>query len=213
VIYARAVLLADGTSDEPLALHVAGLARKFGLDLDVVVPDFGRLDDPPGRTVRRRLERLLQIDDRFDVLIVHRDAERHAPPTRRREIAEACRAAGVAWPRIPIVPVRMTEAWLLLDELAIRLVAGKPSGREDLCLPPSSQAESTPDPKGALQDALQRASGLAGRRLREFKRDFPAHRRQLLERLDRDGPVRELGAWKSLEADVQAVARGLAVSV
>ena len=31
-----------------------------------------------------------------------------------------------------IVPVRMTEAWLLLDESAIRRVAGRPHGDEPL---------------------------------------------------------------------------------
>jgi hypothetical protein len=106
----------------------------------------------------------------------------------------------------------MTEAWLLLDETAIRLVAGKPSSRDDLCLPPRAQVESEADPKGALQNALECAFGLHGRRLREFKRDFPAHRRQLLERLDLDGPVRELSSWQSLEADVRRVTYELTAS-
>lgn len=202
-------MLADGTSDEPLAAHVAALARRHGVVLDVAVPDFARLDPPPGRTVSARLERLLRFDDAFDVLIVHRDAEGQSPAARRREIERACTAAGVAWPRIPVLPIRMTEAWLLLDEHAIRLVAGKPSGTHDLSLPSVVQLESVPDPKSTLQLALECACALRGRRLQEFKRDFPAHRRQLLERLDRDGPVRRLSAWRTLEQDVRNAAEQL----
>jgi len=102
---------------------------------------------------------------------------------------------------VPIVPIRMTEAWLLLDEEAIRMVAGRPSGVEPLGLPTASRVEAVADPKARLRSALEMACGPSGRRLRKFKRDFPAHRRQLLERLDRSGPVRKLSAWQALEAD------------
>ncbi len=103
----------------------------------------------------------------------------------------------------------MTEAWLLLDEAAIRLVAGRPSSSEPLDLPLSHQAESLADPKTRLQIALASASGLSGRRLRQFKRDFPYHRRQLLERLDRNGQVRQLSAWQSLEAATERAMQAL----
>lgn len=192
-------MLADGTSDEPLAVHVAALARRHGVELDIVVPDFARLHPPPGRTLESRLQRLLGLDDQFEVLIVHRDAEAHAPDSRLTEIGDACEVATVAWPRTAIVPVRMTEAWLLLDEPSIRLVAGKPSGTQSLALPRAAVVEDLPDPKAVLQRASETASELRGRRLREFKRDFPAHRRQLLERLDRNGPMRDLSAWQALE--------------
>jgi hypothetical protein len=199
-------MLADGTSDEPVATHVAALARKAGVELDVVVPNFARLNSPPGRTVRGRLDRLLEIDSNFDLIIVHRDAEAQEPSSRVLEIQTACGAAEVDWPQIPVVPVRMTEAWLLLDEASIRLVAGTPTGRAPLNLPDVDRLESVPDPKAMLQDVLQRACGLRGRRLREFKRDFPEQRRQLLERLDRGGPIRSLSAWQQLETATREAA-------
>lgn len=202
MIYARALLLADGSSDEPLGQHVAALARRHGVSLDVVAPEFARMDTPPGRAVEDRLARMLAIDRDFDVLVVHRDAEAQTVDHRLAEIQAALEAVALEWHLIPVIPVRMTEAWLLLDESAIRLVAGRPTGTDPLNLPSVSSVESEPDPKSRLQAVLAVASGLSGRRLRKFRRDFPAHRRQLLERLDRGGAVCELGGWQALEADV-----------
>jgi hypothetical protein len=167
--------------------------------LDVVAPEFGRMNNPPGRTVRQRLERMLKIDPDFDVLLVHRDCENDTRDMRETEIMSGVAHCDVHWPVVPIVPIRMTEAWLLLDEDAIRMIAGHPSGIEPLDLPKVSHVEAVSDPKVRLQTALEVACGLSGRRLKKFKRDFPAHRRQLLERLDRSGPVRQLGAWQALE--------------
>lgn len=65
-------------------------------------------------------------------------------------------------------------------------------------LPRPSDVEQAPDPKQLLWDALVQASGLSGRRLERFKQRFGEHRRQLLARLDRDGPVSELPAWQEL---------------
>jgi len=74
---------------------------------------------------------------------------------------------------IPVVPVRMTEAWLLADEAAIRLAAGNPHGQEDLHLPDIRKIEDLVDPKRVLHDVLTTASGLNARR----RSRFPAQRR------------------------------------
>lgn len=202
-------MLVDGSSDEPLGNHVAAMARPHGVALVVVTPPFDRMHKPPGKRVTARLERILQDDDQFDCLVVHRDAERDSVATRVDEIKTAAASAGVRWPTIPVIPVRMTEAWLLLDEQAIRDVAGRPRGTAPLDLPSHANAESDPNPKLTLQRALATASGLSGRRLRKFTRDFPAYRRQLLDRLDRDGPVRLLHGWRALDQATQAAAMDL----
>jgi hypothetical protein len=199
VIRARALLLVDGPSDAPLGAHVAALARSHGVALDVVTPEFARMENPPGRTVVSRLERVLRFDPDFQVLIVHRDAEGVDTAQREAEIAGGMARCDVQWPVVAVIPVRMTEAWLLLDEDAIRSVAGRPCGTEPLGLPSVAKVESVPDPKVKLQAALKTASGFSGRRLQKFRRDFPEHRRQLLELLDRTGTVRQLGAWQALE--------------
>lgn len=193
----------DGSSDEPLAAHVKALAAASGVELEVVVPDLARLDPAPARTVKARLGRVMEFDHEFEVLVVHRDAEKQSPAARRAEIDEAAAVLGVAWHQIPVIPVRMTEAWLLLDEHAIRRVAGKPTGTIDLALPAVGALESLADPKDVLSEALERACGLSGRRLASFRRDFPQHRRQLIERIDRDGRIRELRAWKALETSTR----------
>lgn len=121
-------MLADGSSDEPLGLHVAALARRHDVSLDVVAPEFARMDFRPGRAVEDRLTRMLAIDPEFDVLVVHRDAEAQTVDHRLAEIQAALEDVALQWYLIPVIPVRMTEAWLLLDESAIRVVAGRPTG-------------------------------------------------------------------------------------
>lgn len=199
----RALLLADGSSDAPLRDHVAARALRHGAVLDVTAPEFEWLRPAPGRGVGERLRRALELDPNFELLIIHRDSEGRPRESRVQEIDGAVGSSGIDWPCIPIIPIRMTEAWLLTDERAIRAVAGRPSGTDDLGLPPPRRIEEVSDPKAILTNALRIACGLRGRRLRTFERDFGHHRRSLLERLDRSGPVRELTAWQALEDDTR----------
>lgn len=201
----RALLLADGPSDEPLGRHVARLARRHGFELDVVAPDLRRLDPPPARDVANRLAAVLAFDDAFDLVIVHRDAEGQNPQSRRDEVFSGVASVREQMPALPIVPIRMTEAWLLVDEDAIRRTAGRPNGTMPLDLPSPGTVEQVPNPKQLLREALEVASGATGRRLARFRRDFGAHRRRLLEGLDHHGPVSHLSAWQQLETSVVAV--------
>jgi hypothetical protein len=100
----------------------------------------------------------------------------------------------------------MTEAWLLLDEVEIRRVAGRPTGRVSLELPRANAVERLADPKAALKEALLAASEERGRRRERIVRDFDRHRSLLLERLDIVGPVTQLGSWQRM---IAAVAAGL----
>src|SRR5689334_24837830 len=137
----RALLLADGPSDEPLGLHVARLAARHDCELDVVAPDLRRLASPPGRRVVDRLRAVFDFDDGFDLVIVHRDAENQSPQTRREEVSAAIKEVREGLPVLPVIPVRMTDAWLLVDEAAIRRIAGRPSGTGPLGLPAVGQVE------------------------------------------------------------------------
>lgn len=152
---------------------------------------------------------MLSFDDAFDLVIVHRDAENGDPQARCDEIRAGVMAVREGLAFLPVIPVRMTEAWLLLDETAIRRVAGRPTGREPLELPSPQDAEAVPDPKAVLKRALERAAGVSGRRLRQFQRDFGSQRRRLLEDLDHDGPIQSLAAWQELQASVEAVVKRL----
>ena len=48
----------------------------------------------------------------------------------------------------------MAEAWLILDEAAIRTAVGKPDSRIPLHLPTPREAERRADPKGILENAF-----------------------------------------------------------
>lgn len=150
------------------------------------------------------VQAVFRFDDRFDLVIVHRDAEGQSPRRRREEVEAGVAEIREHLPALPIVPIRMTEAWLLVDEEAIRRVAGRPTGTEPLGLPAAATVEQVPDAKQVLQAALETASGARGRRLRRFKRDFGGQRRRLLEGLDHGGPVSQLSAWRALESSVEA---------
>lgn len=110
-----------------------------------------------------------------DLLFVHRDAEGADPAQRRVEIEDAVSELDVP-PYVPIIPVRMQEAWLLIDEQAIRTAAGNPRGRVPLTLPRPGTLEGIADPKELLHRLLREASELGGRRLRSFDPGRQAHR-------------------------------------
>src|SRR5215831_9625046 len=205
----RGLFLADGPSDEPLSDHLERLCADHGHEVRITAPDLRRLPERVGLTVRSRLRYILEQDASYDIVFVHRDAEGQDAALRRHEIADAVAAVKCFIPAVPVVPIRMTEAWLLLDEQAIREVAGRPSGTAGLDLPRAASVESMPDPKARLRTALVTASQLHGRRLDAFKRRFPDHRRQLLERLDHSGPITVLSAWNDLLGAVAKVMAAL----
>jgi hypothetical protein len=138
-----------------------------------------------------------------DVLFVHRDAEREAPARRYEEIEEAVSEVGVE-PAVCIVPVRMTEAWLLIEEPAIRRAAGNPNGSGALKLPSLQRLESIPDPKETLHEALLAASESNGRRLKQFRRDLPMLKHRVSELIEDFSPLRRLSAFQQFERDVRA---------
>lgn len=134
--------------------------------------------------------------DRPDVLFVHRDAETTPWAARRAEVP--VRASVV-----PVIPVRMTEAWLLVDEHALRRAAGNPNGTEPFDLPHPRTLESLADPKAGLRTCLERASGLKGRRLGQF--DRVAARRRVAEDIEDDSALRALPAYRELESAIGEV--------
>ena len=201
----RAILFTDGVSDRPLAAHLEAMCVERGVRVHVTAPEFERLPDPPGRRISDRLEFLLRGEQSPDLLFVHRDAEKLSVEHRLNEIDAAVQQVRAGLPTVPVIPVRMTEAWLLADQQLIRRVAGRPNSTDDLEIPGLHRLESLPDPKGVLQKALAIASGTSGRHRKKFDRRFSSHRRLLVERLDRSGPVSHLPRWQALKSDLSRV--------
>lgn len=187
-------LVAEGSSDEVLLHPLRWLLEALSpAPVDLRWVD---LRGRPRRTTRDKVDSALE-EGPCRLLFVHRDADAAAPEARRAEIAEACGSRVVF---VPVVPVRETESWLLLDEPALRGAAGCPRGAE-LALPPPRQVESVADPKSLLRDLLTTASALSGRRRVRF--DPVAARTRAAELVDDWGALRQLGAFRRVEADTR----------
>ncbi|MCK2242866.1 MULTISPECIES: DUF4276 family protein [unclassified Crossiella] len=199
------LFVAEGTSDLPLAGIVESLFFARGISLHLSSPDYLLLAGKVEKDIRSKLVAGVQLVGKEpDIVVVHRDSDNVDPEKRREEIVRGADAAGISSDVVPVIPVKMTEAWLLLDEFAIRQVAGNPRGRMDLGLPKIHEVESKADPKKILSECLVRAADATGRRRKTVVDRFSNHRRQLLERLDPNGAVTRLVSWQSLLNDIES---------
>jgi hypothetical protein len=137
-----------------------------------------------------------------ELLFIHRDSDQRPRAERVSEI----RAAVASLPpesraHVAIVPVRMTEAWLLISEAAIRAAASNRNGRVSLQIPPLHSLESMPDPKQILHDLLLQASELTGRRRQAFNPHQKVH--AITREIDDFSPLRQLASFQALEADLR----------
>ena len=102
-----------------------------------------------------------------------------------------------------MIPVRMTEAWLLIDAYAIARAADRPDAV--VSLPPVRQLENVADPKQLLEDLLMEAAGdLAGRRLTRFKASLTERRVNVASLISDFGALEELPAFQSFQAALSA---------
>ena len=139
---------------------------------------------------------------------MHRDAERESIEKRVNEIHESLKQCAIdTLPVVCFVPVRMQEAWLLIDESALRKAAGNPRGRQALNVRDAKRLEDLPDPKQMLHELLHQASGLRGRRLRRFIRDVGSHVHRVAEQIDDFSLLCELTAFQQVEGQVVALRR------
>jgi len=148
-----------------------------------------------------RVEKALELFP-CDLLIVHRDAETSDYEQRFSEIDSAIGEIGERPNRtVRLVPVRMQEAWFLPFESAIRLAAGRPTGRTRLSIPRLSDVESIPDPKALLHQLLRTAAEVSGRRLQRF--DVNAAASRVAELIEDFSPLRGLPAFARFEAELR----------
>lgn len=190
------VLMREGPSDDGLIPHLQNLIIRAGAT--------EAIGQPIGKkgTIQERMMQLMAEGAESDLTFVHRDADGVGVSVRREEIVRAASASGIRSTVVPVIPVQELEAWLLIDEFQIRRVVGRPRGRSQLGLPRLASVESTSSPKEVLKAALLAASETTGRRRDQERKDFEKHRHALLDRLDIDGPIRSLPAWRRLELDI-----------
>lgn len=205
----RFALVTDGSSDDVLNFPIRWLLRDCGsVDGPWQWVDFRRYQRPP-RSLRGRIQ-LAISEYPAEILFVHRDAEGSLPADRQAEITAAITTLTRS-PQAPpppcvcVIPVRMTEAWLLHDEAAIRRAAGNPNGQAEIRLPIVARLEATQNPKQLLDDSLLAATAAGGRRLQRVKRSLPAMRRRVGELIQDYSPLRHLTAFKRFEAQLASV--------
>ncbi|WP_420209460.1 hypothetical protein [Candidatus Electronema sp. JC] len=200
----RCTLLTDGSSDKALLPIISWLFREHCPDFAVqkAWADLYRLPKGTVKTLPDRIRFSIELYP-CDVLFIHRDAEKMELEERIAEIQTALQDTEHP-PTVCVVPVRMTEAWLLHDEPAIRQAASNPNGRQPLSLPKMSSVENLPDPKQTLYDLLRTASGPISRR-RNFDPGRMAHR--VADRISTFEPLRQLSAFSRFERELVAAAK------
>lgn len=184
-------LLADGSSDESLLRPLTWSILQLSPSTPILAPIF-KVRRGPSSAISEQVQKAF-TDYGPDLVFVHRDAERDPLTTRMSEIPVGPRV-------VPVVPVRMTEAWLLISEDAIRCASGNPNGRVPLDLPKTSALESLPDPKAVLRELLVRASEFKGRRRQQFQKAAAA--RRVAEYIDDYSPLRGLTAFQEMEREL-----------
>jgi hypothetical protein len=186
--------------------HLTWLLKEAGITLPIVSDwaDFSRFRERPNR-LTEKIKKSIEFYP-CDLLFIHRDAERESPENRRNEIENAVSNLDQNSDKplfICVIPVRMSEAWLLFDENAIRRASGNSDGRARLNLPRLRNIETLPDPKETLFEAIRTASEKSGRKLKNLNADLPFLRYRISELIEDFSPLRNLSAFQQLEIDVQ----------
>lgn len=198
----RFTLVAEGTSDRVLIPILRWMLLRHHSEFEWVgqTANLHELPRPP----RSLPQKIAAASELFpaDILFIHRDSDREPPHTRRNEIADAISSLGLRPARhwIPVIPVRMTEAWLLVSEAALRSASGNPNGRTPISLPSWRDLETIPDPKAVLQNLLIDASGLSGRRRKKF--NFPAQRARIPDFFESWEDLLRLSSAKQLYEEI-----------
>jgi hypothetical protein len=197
----RYTLLTDGPSDRLLRFPIEWLLERLtALDFEGEWANPAILGRPKGLD-----ERIAAALENYpcQLLFVHRDAERDPREVRVAEIENALRNLACPPPAVCVVPVRMTEAWLLFNDRALREAASNPNGQMDLILPAIKTLEFLPLPKQLLRELLERASGLNKRRLKRFR--WSQARQRVAELIDDFSPLEALPAFQSFRDELKQV--------
>jgi hypothetical protein len=169
-------LYAEGPTDErflPVLIRraAAGILRRSGTGpVEVPLPTI--VSPEPLGDAERREDRILRAAKEASdahLLVVHSDADDRS---RQRALEERClpgfrrvageRASGsrLCGELVPVIPVRMTEAWMLADHEVLADALGRRLEPGGLGLPTAPRrVESIPDPKSELRRLLRQVQG------------------------------------------------------
>lgn len=193
------LLVGDGPSDAVLGVIIDWALLERGVIGNGEFADARRYPGPIADRIRAALQDVIPA---LDILFLHRDAEKEPLDVRREEIVRGADANQLQMPYVRVIPVRMTEAWLLSSEAALRSAAGNPNGIRALSLPRIKDLETLPDPKRMLSSLLLDAASHRPRLRKKLDLSEAVHRVPIYT--DTFAPLRRLKAFQAFEADLDS---------
>lgn len=182
-------IVADGGTDRVLVPIIQWALHRLDPDVEILEPTFSKRHGS--------LQEFFQNYQAEAMLVfVHRDAESSTLDKRLSEFASIERSDVV-----PIVPVRMSEAWILFDGTAIAKAADRPSSQ--VTAPRVAQLETMLNPKEHLEQLLLEAAGPpTGRRLKDFKRSIVDRRVSVASLISDYSPLEALPAFSHFQNEL-----------
>lgn len=176
-------LFAEGSTDHQFIRIVAQRTAEHILNqnspmvVDVLDPQI--VERSPGKQAKRILDAAHSAYG-FHLLLVHADADARTRDTAwadriepgLQRVLEASKDCNQVCDKpVPVIPVQMTEAWMLADPFAFAETMGYEIPPTELGLPRRpSQVENFADPKAKLKEAIRTAqSNRPRRRRRDLK--------------------------------------------
>lgn len=211
--YLSTALYAEGPTDiyflRPLLQRACSALCDRDANAPVEASDVLVLDDAVDSLGMPREERILhaakEADGAWLILFVHADAD-SSPARALAERVEPARAllerhfGGSGRSTVAVVPVRSTDAWMLVDGDALRAAFGTRKSDDALGLAPlhAHGLERCPNPKLALQSVFDASRGQS----RSRARSVSPYLGLLGERVSLDR-LRSLPAYVRMEADLR----------
>jgi hypothetical protein len=193
--------IGEGSSDNGLICHLQQLLLEAGADEAIGTSiEYWLYRGQFERTVAGKLRVAMALEPEADLYVIQRDTDTNNTTYDQRyaEIENAVNLVALEKPWLPVIPIRETESWLLIDEANIRKVAHRPNGRTPLVLPNPRRIHRQNNAKEMLRSVLDQASEKTGRGLKRFQSEFEENRRKLLEILPITGDIESVEAWVNM---------------
>ena len=214
-------LFAEGSTDHRFLNSVAQRTASRILQLNsmsvVDVPELQIINPRSNMTQEDQIFNAALAAHGHHLLLVHADADARSreaawseriEPGMVRALEASNEGAKVCDKIVPVIPVRMTESWMLADPAMLISVIGTRISLNDLSLPTSpSQVERITHPKDKLGEVVKIAlKGRSRRRRRE--RNIGRLYEPLARRIDLDR-LERVPAFRKFRTDLTQVLREL----
>lgn len=201
-------LYAEGPTDvrflQPLLQRACAQICLTGCNVPVEVSDVLDLQPRPGTRGQPRAQRIAaaarEARDAWSILFIHADADSGQERAIQERIEPARALLHAEWGArsVAVVPVRMTEAWVLADFQALRGAFGTTKNEHELGLVDALAhgPDRLNDPKATLEAAFRASRG--GRRARSVAPYFG-----LIGETASFDELRKLDAYRRMEGELR----------